>query len=151
MISLKPPDGEALAEHLGLEAAPLGVLGEHPVEVAGEQGGLVPAGAGADLDDHVLVVVRVALDHREPQPLGELLHLLSRAGDDLLELAPLVALERAVAALEQLLGARRVTRRAAVLLHEPVRLLELAVAAGDLGVARPVGHRLGIGELLVSS
>ena len=60
------------AQRLGLEAAPLGVAGEHPVEVAGPQAGLVAAGAAADLDDHVLVVVGVALDHREPDLLLEL-------------------------------------------------------------------------------
>ena len=59
-------------ERLGLEAAPLGVAGEHPVEVAGPEPGLVAAGAALDLDDHVLVVVGVALDHREADLLLEL-------------------------------------------------------------------------------
>src|SRR3712207_8615012 len=46
-------------ERLGLEAAGLGVLGEHAVEVAGPQARLLAARAALDLDDDVLVVVGV--------------------------------------------------------------------------------------------
>ena len=47
VTSLKPPAGEALwLSGLGLEAAPLRVPGQHPVEVAGEQRRLVAPGAG---------------------------------------------------------------------------------------------------------
>ena len=49
--------GLALGEHLDLVAVLLGPAGVHAVGVAGEQGGLVAAGAGPDLDDHVLAVV----------------------------------------------------------------------------------------------
>ena len=59
-------------ERLLLEPAPLGVAGQHPVEVGGEQPGLLPARARPDLDDHVLVVVRVGLDHRQPDLLLQL-------------------------------------------------------------------------------
>ena len=57
--------GRRRRKHLGLKAARLGVAGEHLEQVAGEQRGLVAPGPGADLDDHVLVVVGVALDHRQ--------------------------------------------------------------------------------------
>ena len=53
-------------QDLGLEAAPLGVAGEHAVDVAGPERRLVAADALAHLDDHVLRVGRVALDEREP-------------------------------------------------------------------------------------
>ena len=102
VTSLKPPMlGRALGEHLDREAALLGVAGEHLVEVAGEQRGLVAAGAGADLDDHVLVVVGVALDHRQPDPLGQLLEPGRSLGDDPPELLVLLV-------GEQLAGAREV-------------------------------------------
>ena len=74
--------GRRLREHLGREAALLGVAGEHVEEVAGEQRRLVAAGAGADLDDHVLVVVGVALDHRQAQLVLERAQLLGRLGDE---------------------------------------------------------------------
>jgi hypothetical protein len=58
-------------ELLDLEAPLGGVAGEHAVDVAGEQRGLVTAGAGANLDDHVAVVVRVALEHGHAELLLE--------------------------------------------------------------------------------
>src|ERR671913_1590843 len=45
-----------------LEAEAVGGAGVHIVEFAGEEGRLVAAGAGPDLDDDVLFVVRVAVD-----------------------------------------------------------------------------------------
>ena len=54
-----------------LEAEAVGVAGVHVVELAGEEGRLVAAGAGPDLDDDVLVVVRVAVDELGPDALGE--------------------------------------------------------------------------------
>ena len=58
-------------QDLGLEAAPLGVAGQHPEDVAGPERRLVPSHALADLDDHVLRVGRVALDERRLQLLLE--------------------------------------------------------------------------------
>ena len=51
--------GGAGVHHLDLPAVGLRVLGVHPREVRGEERGLVAAGAGPDLDEDVLVVVRV--------------------------------------------------------------------------------------------
>ena len=76
--------GGGLREHLGREAPPLGVAGEHLVEVAGEQRRLVAAGTRPDLDDHVLLVVGIALDHRQPDLLAEPLQLGGGLGHDLL-------------------------------------------------------------------
>ena len=61
-------------ERFAREAAPLRVAREHPEEIAREERGLVAAGSRPDLDDHVLRVVRVVLQHRETQLLLELLH-----------------------------------------------------------------------------
>src|SRR4029078_12170630 len=61
---LEPADlGRARRYRFGREAALLGVAGQHLVEVAGEQGRLVAAGAGADLDEHVLVFGWVTVYH----------------------------------------------------------------------------------------
>src|SRR2546423_136893 len=49
----------AAVDHLDLEAARLGVAGVHPEELLGEERRFVAAGACADLEDHVLGVVRV--------------------------------------------------------------------------------------------
>jgi hypothetical protein len=46
------------------------------VELASEEGGLVTASAGPDLDDDVFVVVRVAVDELGPDALGEVFDLL---------------------------------------------------------------------------
>ncbi len=50
----------------------LGVAGVHAVEVGGEEGGFVAAGAGADLDDDVLLVGGVLRQQRQLQLLVEL-------------------------------------------------------------------------------
>ena len=112
-------------DRLVLEAAPLRVAGEHPVEVAGEQPGLLPARARPDLDDHVLVVVRVGLDHREPDLLFELAEALLGRAEQLAQLGVLAVLG------EQLAGARGVVASRAA---TPAR----AAFAGSSGrYARP--------------
>src|SRR5262249_20699604 len=118
-------------QRLDLEAAPLRVAVEHPVEVAGEQPGLLPTGPGADLDDDVLAVVRVALDHREADLLVELLEPLLGSLEQLAQL-------RVLAVGEQLARSGGVILRVLVLGGELVRGLELAVLAPDLGVALAV-------------
>ena len=59
------------AQELGREAVALGVADVHPVELGGEQGRLVAAGAAADLHDHVAVVVRVARQEEDLQLLDQ--------------------------------------------------------------------------------
>ena len=63
------PGALADRDQVELPAPPLRVAGIHPEQVAGEEGRLVAAGAGADLEDHVTVVVRVAR-HEQPPELG---------------------------------------------------------------------------------
>ena len=124
-----------------LKAAALGVAREHPVEVGGEQAGLLAASARTDLDDHVLVVVGIGLDHRQPDLLLEL-------GEPVLGGAEHLAHLRVVAVLgEQLTRARGVVGHAAPLDGELVRGLELAVGAPDLGVAALVADHLRVRHL----
>ena len=55
------------AYQLGSPAMALGVALVHPKELGGEQGRLLAAGSGPDLDDHVLVVVRIARQEQHTQ------------------------------------------------------------------------------------
>jgi hypothetical protein len=63
--------GRARRQGAVFEAEAVGVAGVHVVELTGEERGLVTAGAGPDLDDDVLVVVRVAVDELGPDALGK--------------------------------------------------------------------------------
>jgi hypothetical protein len=118
----------------------LGVLGEHPVQVGGPQAGLLAAGAAADLDDDVLVVVGVALDHREADLLIELLD--ARAG-----LGGLLAHLGILALGQELLRALEVAARQPPLGRELGRRLERPVGASDRGVALPVADDGRVGHL----
>src|SRR6185437_1967864 len=129
-------------QRFGLEAQALRVAGEHPVEVAGPEPGLLATGAALDFDDHALLVVRVALDHRKADLLLELLDQRAR-------LLELLAHPRLLPhLLDQLLGAGRVVLRAPPFRGQLRRRLELAIGAADLGVALAVGDHLGVGHLL---
>ena len=73
-----------------MPALALGVAAVHAVEVGGEQGGLLAAGGGADLDDDVLVGEGVLGQQGEAQLLLQgvdgglrLLDLLAGEGDHL--------------------------------------------------------------------
>src|SRR3954453_5252099 len=127
-------------EHLVGEATPLGVAGEHPEEVAGEQPGLVAAGPLADLDDDVLVVVGVALHPREADLLLELGEARLGRGEHLAHLGVVPALG------DQLARARDVVGRVAPLLGELGRRLELAVGAPEGGIALAVDDPRGIAD-----
>ena len=128
-------------QRLDREAAPLGVAGQHPVQVAGPQPGLVAAGARADLDDHVLVVVGVALDHRQADLLLERLDPLARGLQQRPQLGVVAVLG------EQLARALEVVDDAPVLGGQLGGRLELAV--GPAGGREPlaVGDHLGVGQL----
>ena len=140
VTSLKPPTSAADCERTSVEKpALLGVADEHLVEVAGEQRRLVAAGPGADLDDHVLGVVGVALDHRQPDLLFEGLEPRRRLVDDLPQL-------RVLALLEQLAGALEVVLQGPVLGGQRLRRLQLAVLAPDLGIALAIPDHRGVGH-----
>ncbi len=130
-----------LRQRLGLEPEAVGVAQEHPVDVAREQAGLLAPGPAPHLDDHVLVVVRVALDHGQADLLLELGH----AGLGHLEhLAHLGVL----GVVEQLAGARRVVSGAPVFDRQLVSGLERAVVATNLRIALTVVDDVGIRHLL---
>ena len=141
---------EALAHDLGLPAPELSIAQVHPEQIAGEQGGLVSAGAGPNLQIHVAGVGRVcrkqqdlelALEARSPTLsridlfLRELAHVGVGAGEDLTRLLyrvhRRVVLHEALddrAQLGMLLGER----------SEPGRIggdLRLGEQCADLGVA----------------
>src|SRR5690606_9985585 len=59
------------AQLFDVEALALRVARVHAGQLAGEEAGLVAAGAGADLDDHVLGVVGVAREHAHADLLAE--------------------------------------------------------------------------------
>jgi hypothetical protein len=122
--------------------SPLRVAREHAVDVAGPQRRLLAAGAALDFDDHALLVVRVALDHRQPDLLFQLLGPAARARELVAQLGVLAELG------EQLLRAARVVPGAPPSAGELGRGLELAVGTADLGVALAVGDDLGVGHLL---
>src|SRR5215212_5287580 len=63
--------GRARREGPVLEAETVCVAGVHVVDLACEEGRLITAGAGPDLDYDVFVVVRVAVDELRPDALGE--------------------------------------------------------------------------------
>ena len=65
-----PHPALVLREHVDLPVLPLREAGIHAEQVVTEQAGLVAAGAGADLEHDVLLVVRVLRHHQAPD-LGE--------------------------------------------------------------------------------
>jgi hypothetical protein len=134
----------ALADihRLRLKAQSFGVLGEHPVEIARPQPCLVAAGAALDLDDHVLLVVRVALDHRQADLLFQLLDPLMGPVQFLAHLGVLAVLG------QEFFGPGRVILSVAPLHGQLGGGLELAVGTTDLGIALAVGDHLGVGQLL---
>ena len=129
-------------QRLGLEADAFGVAGEHPVDVARPQPGLVAAGAALDFDDHVLLVVWVALDHREADLLFELLDALARGAQHLAQLGIVAVFG------DQLLRAGRIVAGMPPLRGKLGGRLQLTVCAADLGVAFAVADHRGVGHLL---
>ena len=76
MISLMPPASrEALAHQLELPALALGEARVHPEQIGGEQRRFLAAGAGANFEDDVLLVVRIARREQDAELLLELLAL----------------------------------------------------------------------------
>src|SRR5579863_1954331 len=61
--------GATLAERLDLPAVALGIAVVHAKEDAGEERSLLAAGAGANLEQDIFVVVGIARGQQEFQPL----------------------------------------------------------------------------------
>jgi hypothetical protein len=135
-------------ELLELPALRLGEALVHAVEVAREERGLVPAGAGADLEDHARAAVLGARDELALDRGGELLELA-------LDLRQVLAREVLQLLLlrwigEHRAGLLRAREQLGVALVEAARVLELAVLAQELRVARArrlAGRGEALGEL----
>ena len=128
IASLIPPIPVSLSDQdLGRELVRVGVAEVHPQELVGEQRGLLAAGAGPDLEDHVAVVVGVA---RQQQHL------------ELLEQPRLVGLEP----VDLVARHRRASRRR----RRSIAQLARAGQLGADGLEAPEGldHRLQAGQLL---
>ena len=128
---------------LELEPAALGVALQHPLQLGRPERRLVAADALADLDDHVLVVGRVALGERELQLFLEPRDLGFVVGDHLAELG--------VAARGLEVGARlppllREVVRPFELLQPPADVGRLVVVVVDRGIGEAI-TRLGVGAL----
>ena len=133
--------GGALGDRLGAEAPLLGVATEHVVEVARKEGGLVAAGPGPDLDNHVLVVVGVAFDHRQADLLRQLLEPGRSRGDDRAQLLVLANLGQHLGRALEVIG------ELAVLASQRPSGLESAILAAELGVALAVRDHRGISHI----
>ena len=130
-------------EDLGLEAAALGVAGQHPEDVARPERGLVAADALADLDDHVLRVGRVALDERRLELLLEPRHVALEIGRHRGELG--IVLRVGEVGAGALPGDGELVRRLE-LLQAPPHLGRLAVVVVDGRVGQP-SLQVGVGAL----
>ena len=127
-------------QQLDAEAPPLGVASQHPIQVPGPQPRLVAAGAGPDLDDHVLVVGGVVLDHRQADLLLQRLDPLPRGLEQRPQLGILTVLG------QQIARPLEVVDHVAVLGRQLRRRLELAVRATGSGEPLPVPDHLWIGQ-----
>src|SRR5574341_2298049 len=124
----------------------LGPAGVHPVEVAGEQRRLVPAGAGPDLDDDVLVVAGVLGCERLPQAALQRVEALLGQAQLVLEQGAALA---GALFLEELAARVQVALRR---LPRPVgtdHIAELRVALRQLDEPLVVGEHGGVGELVL--
>ena len=134
--------GRRLRENLGRVAPLGGVAGQHLVEVAGEQRRFVATGAGPDLDDHVLVVVGVRLDHRQADLFFEL------APDAREPPEPPSRSSRRPRPLRAARGRPRGRRsECGTRSTSALARSDLAVLATDLGVTLPVRDHRGIAHL----
>src|SRR5207248_3083418 len=85
----------------------LRVLGQHALEVAGPQAGLVASGAGTHLDDHVLVVIGIAFHHGEPDLVLQRGQALLRARQELAQLGVVAVLADQLARARAVAAGRR--------------------------------------------
>ena len=130
---------------LCLEAAALGVAGQHPVQVSRPERGFVTSDALAHLQDHVLLVRRIRLDERELQLLLEPGQLGLELGRHRRELRIVPGRLEIGLGLPPRVGE---LLRAFQLLEPAARLGGLAVVVVDGGIGHPL-LRLRVGALQV--
>jgi hypothetical protein len=145
--SLTPPRlGLGEVDDLHPPALLLGVAGVHAEQLGREEGGLVAAGAGADLEDDVALVVRVLRDQLEAEPLLDL-------ADPLLEpVALLLGHQEELVVLgqagEHLPGFVELLLDLAQLPEERDRRIDLREGLVDLRVRLVIAQHRRIGEPL---
>ena len=131
-------------EHVDAPAPGLRVPLVHPVEIGGEEGGLLAAGACPDLDNHILLVGGITRKQRQREFA---LEMLERRGEPLLLLAP--ESTQLGVALRIRRGRSRVVeclRRLAILAVEPDDALETRPLSRDLPHPPVIGDHLRIGQ-----
>ena len=130
--------------HLDLPALALGVARVHAVEVAGEQRGLVAAGAAADLEDRVLAVVRIL---RQQQDLDLLLGSAALASSSCASSSRAIVAQLGVGlGVGHLLGLREIPSELLVALPRRDQRLELRVLARELHELGALADDLGGAE-----
>ena len=144
VMSLRAADvGFGLGEDFDLPLVLLGEAEVHAEDLGDEERGLVAAGAGAELEDDVLVVVGVL---GEEQDL-ELFFDGGELGVEVVELGLGHLLDVVVGLGEHGLGVGDGVAQLAVLAEFFDCGLEVAVGLGDFAVVVLVGDDVGVGEL----
>ena len=72
------------AYRLYLPSAALGIMDIHSVNITGKKSSFVAAGAGADLYDHILVIIRIFGEKKDPETFLQFGEFLTRSGQFLL-------------------------------------------------------------------
>jgi len=134
--------GGAGAEHLDAPARQLGEAGVHAEQVGGEQPRLVAARAGPDLEDDVLLVVRVFGKQQDRESLLELPDPRLERRDLLLGQFP----EPLVALPQHLLGLVELAARLLVVPEGLDERRQIGVLLGQLLVLGAVGDHGGIAQ-----
>ena len=132
----------AVAQDSDAPTLVLGVARVHPVQVAGEQGRLVAARAGADLEEDVAFVVRILGDQQGP-------HAGFDGGERLARVGGVLACQFADRLILIGFEARRIVevrRGSAVALVGRDHRLEFGILARQRGELVPVRHHFGVGE-----
>ena len=143
MTSFSPPMPVSLARHhLDPPALALGELAVHAEQLGGEQRRFVAAGAGADLEHDVLLVVRVLRDEQDLEVGDQRV----AARDERLQLLLRQLAHVRVAARRELLGLRDVARDVLVLAEALDGRLDLRQRLGVLPVLGWIALHLGRAE-----
>ena len=135
--------GRRFGHHLHLPALALGVARVHAEQVAGEERRLVAAGARADLQEDVALVVRIARQQHR-------LQLAADAREPFLGALPLLFRERLhLRIVGQLGGRRQVGLRTRVIAEARDDGIDLRVLARHRAIAVHVARRVLRGEQMV--
>ncbi len=132
----------AFAEQFQLPATQLGVASVHPQQIAGKQRRFVAARAGADFEEHVTGVVRVA---RQQQQLQRPL-LFGAAGFGVQQFVLGQGAQLGIAVASQVAGRRQIVEHAAVGPKPAGHRLQLGILHGQGAEAVVIADDLGLGQ-----